>query len=238
MKRSRSGPVSGFLDAIGGHELGMLLAMAGILLGVWLFWFIASAVVDGGTGEIDKRILLSFRRPGDLAPIGPPVVQDIARDITALGGATILTLITAFTGGFLTLGGRTRLGLFIYGAVGSGLVASTILKDLFHRARPDIVPHESYVFTSSFPSGHSMLSAVAYLTLGALLARSQPRKRLRAYLLITAALVTFLVGVSRVYLGVHWPTDVLAGWTAGITWATFWWLIARRLQRQKVIEAE
>jgi undecaprenyl-diphosphatase len=109
------------------------------------------------------------------------------------------------------------------------MLLSNLLKDLFHRARPALVPHESYVFNSSFPSGHSMLSAVAYLTMGALLARAQTRRRLRAYLLLTAGLLTFLVGVSRVYLGVHWPTDVLAGWTAGVTWAICWFLIARRL---------
>jgi undecaprenyl-diphosphatase len=230
-RHSRIRPALRFLELIGGHELGTLLAFAGLLLGVWLFWFIASQVVDGGTGEIDRRILLSFRRPVDLSPAGGPVVLEMARDITALGSTTVLTLITVFTGGYLLLAGRRHLGLFIYGAVGSGMLVSTLLKGLFDRPRPDIVPHESLVFDSSFPSGHSMLSAVTWLTLGALLARTQTRKRLRAYFLLTAALLTFLVGVSRVYLGVHWPTDVLAGWTAGITWAMCWWLIARQLQR-------
>lgn len=217
-----------FLDVIGGHELGTLLAIAGLLLGVWLFWFIASHVADGGTMEIDRRVILAFRRPGDLAPVGGPRAVQVARDITSLGSTTVLALITLFTGGFLLLSGRGRLGLFIYGAVGSGMLVSTFLKHLFDRPRPEIVPHQSLVFDSSFPSGHSMLSAVTYLTIGALLAHAQPRRRLRAYLLIAAALLSFLVGVTRVYLGVHWPTDVLAGWTAGIVWATFWWLIARR----------
>lgn len=231
-KRSRLRPALRFLDTIGGHELGTLLAYAGLLIGVWLFWFIASQVIDGGTTEIDRRVLLWFRHSGDLSPLGGPFVLDMARDVTALGGTTVLTLLTAFTGGFLLLSGRRHLGLFIYGAVGSGLLISDTLKDLFHRARPDIVPHESYVFTSSFPSGHSMLSAVTYLTLGALLARIQTRRRLRAYFLLTAGFLTFLVGVSRVYLGVHWPTDVMAGWTAGVTWAICWWLIARRLHSE------
>ncbi len=228
-RHARIRPALRFFEVVGGHELGTLLALAGLVLGVWLFWFIASQVVDGGTKEIDRRILLAFRQPGDLAPVGGPVVLTIARDITSLGSTTVLLLITVFTGGFLLLAGRRHLGLCIYGAVGSGMLVSTILKDLFDRPRPEVVPHEAYVFNSSFPSGHSMVSAVTYLTLGALLARTQTRKRLRAYFLLTAAFLTFLVGVSRVYLGVHWPTDVLAGWTAGITWATCWWLIARRI---------
>ena len=81
-----------------------------------------------------------------------------------------------------------------------------------------------------------MMSAVVYLTLGALLARSQPRKRLKAYFLLVAAFLTLIVGVSRVYLGVHWPTDVLAGWTAGAVWAILCWLAARRLQRSRRLE--
>jgi undecaprenyl-diphosphatase len=229
MKQQPTRPGLRLLDVIGGHELGTLLAFAGLLLGFWLTWLIASEVTAGGTKEVDKRVLLSFRRAQDLSPVGGPMMLDMARDVTALGGTVILTLTTVFTGGFLILDGRRRLGLFIYGAAGSGLIISDLLKDLFHRARPDIVPHESYVFTSSFPSGHSMMSAVTYLTLGALLARAQTRRRLRAYFLLTSALLTLLVGVSRVYLGVHWPTDVLAGWTAGVIWAISWFLIARRL---------
>jgi undecaprenyl-diphosphatase len=83
-----------------------------------------------------------------------------------------------------------------------------------------------------------MMSAVTYLTLGALLARSQERKRLKAYCLLLAVMLTVAVGVSRVYLGVHWPTDVLAGWTAGSVWAVLCWLVARRLQTRHTLERE
>ena len=113
-----------------------------------------------------------------------------------------------------------------------------LLKDAFHRPRPQIVPHLVYASGESFPSGHSMLSATIYLTLGALLARSHERKRLKAYLLFVAGLLTVAIGVSRVYLGVHWPTDVLAGWTAGSIWALLCWLVARSLQKNRTVEPE
>lgn len=227
-----------FLATIGRHELAVLLGFAGLVAGIWIFCLIAGEVVEGDTARFDRRILLAMRHPGDLSPIGSPAVQDAARDMTALGGVTVLTLVTAFTGGFLFLDGKRRMAWFVYGSVTGGALASLVLKDVFQRPRPELVPHGAYVSATSFPSGHSMLSAVTYLTLGALLARSQPRKTLKAYLILISALVTLLVGVSRVYLGVHWPTDVLAGWTAGATWAIFCWLTARWLQRRHAVEAE
>jgi undecaprenyl-diphosphatase len=183
-------------------------------------------------------VLLAFRHGDTLAPLGPPPVQEGARDITALGGVTVLTLITAIAAGFLALDGKRHMALFICLSVLGGLAASTILKDSFHRPRPGLVPYSVYVSGASFPSGHSMMSAVTYLTLGALLARSQERKRVKAYLLLVAMLLTFAVGVTRVYLGVHWPTDVLAGWTAGSVWALLCWLAARWLQSRRTLERE
>jgi undecaprenyl-diphosphatase len=227
-----------FLHRLGDHELGVLLAFAGIVSTIWLFAFIAAEMKEGDTTAFDKQILLAMRHKSDLSPLGSPGFQEAARDVTALGGPTVLVLLTLFSGGYLFLSGKRHMGLFVYGAVAGGLLLSTILKDSFHRARPDIVPHEAYFSTSSFPSGHSMMSASTYLTLAALLALSQQRKRLKAYFLLTGGFITFLVGLSRVYLGVHWPTDVLAGWTAGACWAIVCWLIARRLQRSHAIEPE
>jgi undecaprenyl-diphosphatase len=226
------------LATLGANELAVLLGLAGIASGVWLFGLVAGEVMDGDTGSMDRRLLLAMRRPSDLSPIGPPAMQDAARDVTALGGASVLTLVTLITAGFLLLDRRRHMAWFVCASVGSGLLVSTILKDLFHRPRPDLVPHEAYVSTASFPSGHSMLSAVAYLTLGALLARSQTQKRLKVYFLLVAVILTLLVGVSRVYLGVHWPTDVLAGWIAGVCWAIICWLTARWLQHRRIIEPE
>ena len=240
MKRigsEQQGVVLGFFRWLGGHELGVLLAVAGIASGAWLFTFIASEVTKGDARSLDTSILLAMRRSGDLAPIGPPAVEEAARDLTALGGPTALALLTAFTSCFLLLDGKRRMALFVCGSVLSGLLLSTLLKDSFQRPRPDIVPHAAPVVTTSFPSGHSMLSAVTYLTLGALIARAQRRRRLKAFFLLVAAL-SFLVGLSRVYLGVHWPTDVLAGWTAGASWAIVCWLFARWLQVHQAIESD
>jgi len=130
------------------------------------------------------------------------------------------------------------MAFFVLGSVLGGQLIGTILKDLFQRPRPDLVPFSAYASGASFPSGHTLMSAVTYLTLGALLARSQERKRVKAYLLLVAIFLTFAVGVTRVYLGVHWPTDVLAGWTAGAVWALICWLTARKLQSRRTLERE
>jgi undecaprenyl-diphosphatase len=227
-----------FLRWLGGHELAILLALFGIAAGVWTFAAIATEVKEGETRGFDREVLLAMRRPGDLAPIGSRSVQEAARDITSLGGATLLGLITVITAGFLALDGKKHMAYFACASVAGGMIASDLLKDLFNRPRPEIVPHLAYASNTSFPSGHSMMSAVTYLTLGALLARSHERKALKAFFLLVAALLCFMVGVTRVYLGVHWPTDVLAGWTAGAVWALLCWLIARWLQGRRTLERE
>jgi undecaprenyl-diphosphatase len=227
-----------FLTWLGSHELAVLLAIVGIAAGVWAFGLIADEVVEGDTQPFDRKVLSAMRAPNNLAPIGPPILQEAARDITGLGGITILGLLTFTVIGFLLLDGKKRMAFFTCGSIASGLLVSAILKGVFDRPRPDLVPHLTSVSTSSFPSGHSMMSALTYLTLGALLARSQERKRLKAYLILLAVTLTFLVGLSRVYLGVHWPTDVLAGWTAGASWALLCWLAARWLQGRRALEAE
>src|SRR5215469_9872671 len=234
----RQNTVLRFYSWLGSHELSVLLAFAAVACCAWLFSFIASEVTHGDTLAFDRSLLLAMRRPSDHELLGPPSLQDAARDITALGGVTTLTLLTGLTAGFLLLDGKKGMALFVCSSVVSGLVVSTLLKTMFQRPRPDLVPQVGYVSTPSFPSGHSMLSAVTYLTLGALLARSQERKRPRALFLLVAAILSFLVGVSRVYLGVHWPTDVLAGWAAGACWAIVCWLAAGWLQIHQAIEGE
>jgi undecaprenyl-diphosphatase len=223
---------------LGGHELGILVLLFVIAAGVFAFATLASDVKEGETSGFDRRILLAMRHPGDLSPKGSPAVQEAVRDISALGGVALLSLVTFIAVGFLVLDGKSHMAGFAAGSVVGGLVVATLLKDVFQRPRPEIVPHIVYASSSSFPSGHSMMSALTYLTLAALLARSQERKRLKAFFLLLAALMTFMVGVSRVYLGVHWPTDVLAGWMAGAVWALLCWTAARWLQSRKALERE
>ncbi len=218
-------------------ELTILMAVALIVGGVWLFVQLADEVVEGSTHVIDERLLLALRDPADPTdPLGPPWVEETMRDFTALGGGAILFLIIASVVGYLAIQRKYRAALLLALAIIGGMVLSQLLKSTFGRPRPDLVPHGSYVYFTSFPSGHSMMSAATYLTLGALLARLQERRRLKIYVLALAMLITLLVGISRIYLGVHWPTDVLAGWTAGAVWAALCGLIMWWLQRKGEVE--
>jgi undecaprenyl-diphosphatase len=223
---------------LGGCEAAVLLAVLGIAAGVGTFAVVAGAVNAGETQGIDSRILLAMRQPAGLAPMGSPAFQQAARDITALGSLVVLGLITFIACAFLALDGKTHMAFFVCLSVTGGITASSLLKELFQRPRPDLVPYAVSVSGTSFPTGHSMMSAVTFLTLGALLASSQKRRRLKAYFLLLATLLTVMVGLSRIYLGVHWPTDVLAGWTAGAVWALLCWLAARWLQNRKALEPE
>jgi undecaprenyl-diphosphatase len=226
-----------FMIWIGRHERGLLVTCALLAAGVWAFAELADEVMEGTTGSMDRTILLALRNPADLSdPIGPGWIEEVGRDITALGGIGVVSLLSLAVLGYLLLQGQRHAAVFLLVAVGGGLVLSLVLKNYFDRPRPDLVAHGARVWTTSFPSGHSMVSAVTYLTLGALLARVQSQRRLKAYLLLIAFLVTALVGLSRVYLGVHWPTDVLSGWTAGSLWALACWEVARRLQKAGYVE--
>jgi undecaprenyl-diphosphatase len=120
--------------------------------------------------------------------------------------------------------------------VGGGELVSTVLKLFYHRPRPDLVPHGMEVFTASFPSGHAMMSAIAYLTLAILMARVDRNPRVKALVLSLGVSITLLVGISRIYLGVHWPSDVVAGWCVGAAWASLCWFVALQLQQRGEVE--
>ena len=205
--------------------LGGVLAAASAM---WLFIEVAEEVVEGDARAIDTAILMFFRTPADPAdPVGPRWLEDLARDLTALGSPVVLGIILGVACLFLLLAGRHRTSLFVLGATASGGIASTLLKLSFNRPRPDLVPHTLYVSSASFPSGHAMISALVYLTLGALVARLVRGRRLKLYVLSVAVLLSGLVGLTRVYLGVHWPSDVVGGWAAGAAWALGWWAAAQ-----------
>ena len=222
---------------LGLRETGALLWLASLSLFAFGFVKIAGEMREGDTAALDRAILLALRNPQDLSdPIGPTWLEEAARDMTALGGHAVLGLITLSVLTYLWLSDRRHAALFVIAAVVGGMLLSAGLKVGFERPRPDLVPHGTRVYTASFPSGHAMLSAVTYLTLGTLLARVQTRRGVKTFLVGLAIVTTLLVGASRVYLGVHWPSDVLAGWCSGAAWASLCWLVALALQRRGEVE--
>ncbi len=213
----------------------MLVGLLVIVGGVWGFAELADEVIEGGTGEFDHWAIRQLRTADDVAtPIGPKWMAEVGRDITGLGGVAVLTLFITTAAGFLAIHRLYRTMIVLIVSTTSGITISLLLKQGFSRPRPDLVPHLSDVYTSSFPSGHSMMSAVVYLTLAAILVPVLKHFWLRLYVLGCAIAVTGLIGASRVYMGVHYPTDVLAGWTAGLVWAIVCWLIARALPMKKI----
>ena len=216
--------------------LGGMIALIGVLL---VIANLAGEVLEGDTQHYDERILSAFRKAENPSmPIGPRWLEQVAFDLTALGGPTVLGLIVAAVVGFLFLHGAVRNAVFVLVACGGGWLLNNGLKELFGRERPDVVPHLREVMSLSFPSGHALTSAVVFLTLGALLMRVAQTRLVKFYLMTVAMLLTLLVGLTRVYLGVHYPTDVLAGWLIGLSWALACWLVARVLDRRAGLQEE
>jgi undecaprenyl-diphosphatase len=213
----------------------VLLAALGIAGSLWTFVVVASLVVSGHVQTMDERILLAFRRTDDPAiPIGPRWCHQMAIEITALGSVPVMTAIIIAVCAWMALAERrASIGIVLASSCGAGLL-NTVLKSAFGRPRPSVVPQLAMVDSMSFPSGHAMIAAAVYLTLGALLARTTNYWRLRLYYLGVALGITGLVAFSRVYLGVHYPSDVLAGMAAGALWALVCDVAAWRLQREGV----
>lgn len=196
----------------------------------FFFLSLTSEMLEGETRALDETILKLLRSPQDLGtPIGPDWLTKGLTDITSLGGVTVLALLTVLSVVYLLLIRRKVTGMFLLISVFGGWMVSNGLKLGVARPRPDLVPHLVAVHDLSFPSGHAMLSAVTYLTLGLLLARMQTSRAARYYFVAIAVLLTLLIGISRVYLGVHFPTDVLGGWSAGAAWACLCWLVGLRV---------
>jgi undecaprenyl-diphosphatase len=216
----------------------LLLAILALASGaLYAFVELADDVTEGDTRELDDAVLTALRTPGDLDnPIGPLWVESMFTDITSLGGHTTLTIITLSVIGFLLIDGKKKAALLVLVSVAGGAVISHFSKLGFNRPRPDLVGQLVDVHTLSFPSGHAMLSAVTYLTLGALLTQTKTTRTARGYFLFLAVLLTLLVGVSRIYLGVHYPSDVLAGWCLGAAWAMLCWAAALWLQSRGQVE--
>lgn len=201
--------------------------LAAALLGA--FGLLADEVLEGETLDFDKSVLMIFRdSAAPSTPLGPSWLVEAARDITALGSFSVLGLLVTAVVLHLVFTGKWRVGVLILVSVIGGTIASSTLKTIFDRPRPDLTGAVQ-VFTASFPSGHATVSAVTYLTIGVLLAQSETRWPPRILYLAGALFLTGIVGFSRIYLGVHYPTDVIAGWSLGTAWALLCLIVASAL---------
>jgi undecaprenyl-diphosphatase len=215
------------------HRLPVVLI--GVLtLGVYGFIEIAEEVAEGEIRAFDETLFLMMRVQGDPSrPLGPEWLQETAVEITAIGGYPLIMLTLAVVSGFFVVTRHYGVALYAVLSVGTGALLTQTLKQYYARPRPDLVDHLDTVHTASFPSGHALVTTVAYLTLAAIIVGYLETRRARVYVLGVAILVAVVVGVSRIYLGVHWPSDVAAGWALGAAWASFTWLIVHVLQTRK-----
>ncbi|MEO3385087.1 phosphatase PAP2 family protein [Mesorhizobium sp. CAU 1741] len=198
---------------------------------IYAFLQIADEVGENEIEEMDQFLLLLFRSRTDANdPLGPPWLEEAVAEITTLGGYPVLILLVGSVTGFLIVARKYGPALYVLASVILGTVVSQGLKMLYDRPRPDIVDHLVGIHTASFPSGHATMSTVVYLTLAALIIRLVDDARIRVYVMSVAIFVALLVGLSRIYLGVHWPSDVAAGWTLGAAWASLSWLAVSGLR--------
>lgn len=191
-----------------------------------------SAVAMGDPAAIDQGLLLALRVPGALDnPIGSKAVEGFMRDVTGLGGLGVLALLVGFLAVFFRLQYWRGYASGLLVVTISGWLASHAFKYLVGRPRPELVPHETEFWNASMPSGHAMSSAVVYLTLAMLIASTEASLTVRRFVISAAIVLVLLIGASRVYLGVHWPTDVLFGWALGGLWAWAGWRLIERRTR-------
>lgn len=207
-----------------------LVAIAAI--GVFSFLSIADEVAEGEIAAADTWLFNLFRSVSDPSlPLGPPWLPEAAAEITALGGYPVIVLTVLAVVGLLLVTRRYGPALYTVFSVGTGALASHVLKEFYERPRPTLVEHLDIVHTASFPSGHAMVGTVAYLTLAALVTRFVTDWRVRVYVVSVALLLAVMIGLTRVYLGVHWPSDVAAGWALGVAWASAAWLVPSLVTR-------
>ena len=204
---------------VGGRRLPAPLIGAAIGAGAIAVLIGAGLLIDRWPFAFDRSIVLGLR-----AWDGPAWLRFAAIDVTALGSVTVLTLVVAAVAVLLLAQRLWLTALATVAACGTVSWAIDAVKWEVARPRPTIVSHLVEVGHASFPSGHAAGSAAVYLTLAALASQVLPDRRARRALLVMAIVLVGMIGCSRVYLGVHWPSDVLAGWSFGTVWALAWWL--------------
>lgn len=201
---------------------------------IWAFVNIGGEVMEGETQAYDRAILLALRNPAHPAdPLGSRSFEESMRDVTALGGFTFLTLLTIVATLALVFHRKRRQAAIFAVTVIAAQVSSEILKLVYERPRPELVPHGSYVYSNSFPSGHSTVATATYLALATVIASLEPRRATKVLAYALAIGLVVMIGFSRVYLGVHWPSDVLAGWSLGAGWALLAWIGLNRFTRPR-----
>ena len=212
----------------------LLVAGAGVAAALMLLLWLGWEIGEGEGFAFEPAIMLAMRVAGHPdQPVGPAWLPSMIRDITALGSTVVLTLWVAMAASFLWLRGLKQSMLLLLMATIGGSVMVTLIKALVGRARPDVIGRLMVETSNSFPSGHAALSAIVYLSIAALFWPLMRRSRERVWLLAAMMLLVGAIGVSRVYLGVHWPSDVLAGWIFGSLWALAWWRIELRVIRRR-----
>lgn len=222
-----------FLPFTGPGGLRALLAALLIASLFLSFGYISEEALEGDMDTFDHVVAMAMRMSGDAGgPVGPPWMEEIGRDVTAIGSPVALSFIIVASIGYLLLARRRGAALLLGTAVVSGAALNTALKFGFDRARPDI-PHVAHVFTPSFPSGHATLSTIAFLTIATLIAQLDIDRRIKAYCFGLALFMMAMVGLSRIYLGLHFASDVLASWCLGSAWTILCCVGAAWLEQQK-----
>jgi undecaprenyl-diphosphatase len=219
-------------------EAAALAALALIAAATLVFIDVADDSAEEKGRAFDMKVLEWLHPYADHAePRGPAWFDHAVRDLTSLGSVAVLAAIVLIVFGYLALQRRRLEAASLAVSLGGGLMLSETLKQVFERDRPPFEWHATDALNASFPSGHALLSTVVYLSLGAMLARAVRTRTMKAYVMGVAVVLALAVGASRVYLGVHWASDVLGGWSLGAAWATLCWLaeraIARRLKRAR-----
>lgn len=214
-------------------EIGVVAALGILAGGVAVFADVAEDFNEDEARSFDMNVLAALHPGPDLAdPVGPAWLDRAAQDFSAFGSLAIICTIALVMVGFLLMQKRAVQAGMLVLALGGGLLLSETMKGIFERTRPPEIYHMAGALNASFPSGHALLSTVFYLTLGAMLARLLQRRRNKVYAISVAITVALLVGFTRVYLGVHWASDVLAGWALGATWAMVCWLIGWAVEKR------
>lgn len=212
-----------------------MVALLVMAIGVLGFIEIADDMRDVDGQVFDQKVLTLLRPYADdpSRPWGPWWLVEGARDITALGGISVLSLWALIALGFLFIQGKRLSGLLLVVGLLGGVALSEGLKAYFERDRPPVAYQAVETLNASFPSGHALMATVFYLSLGVMLTRAFPRRRLKAYALGVGLLIALLIGLTRIYLGAHWASDVFAGWSIGAAWAMLLWLFAYVVERRQ-----